>query len=223
MKGPFELVEYSLVAVAKNHNPTILNPDFLKRNSIVPDDWKVIKPLCTDVISQVVFENGFVITVEPQRILFIEKNLNRSPSKPSIDKIAVRYIETLPHATYTAIGINFKGIVTFKNQEEPALFVLNKIISRGPWKNLCGDLKDASIKFVYDIEGGKMILTVEPSIFIRTGKSQEFILSISSNFHRDLPEVHDTAVKHMKTVINDWEKDKNTFCEMMDSMFVKGG
>ncbi len=33
----FQIAELSVVVIAKNHNPTVLNPDFLKLNNIVPE------------------------------------------------------------------------------------------------------------------------------------------------------------------------------------------
>jgi hypothetical protein len=223
MKSPFELVEYSLVAVAKNHNPTILNPDFLKRNNIVPEGWKIERLLCTDVLSQVVFENGFVITVEPQRLLFVEKDPKRSPSRPSIAEIAVNYVETLPHATYTAIGVNFKGRIPFKNEKESELYVVDRMISPGPWKELCDGLRSAALKFIYDVENAKLILSVEPAIYHRPDKPDEFILGISANFHRDLPKEHDEAVIHMKAVMTNLEKDRDSLDKMVAEIFGEGG
>jgi hypothetical protein len=222
MKSPFELVEYSLVAVAKNHNPTILNPDFLKRNKIVPEGWKIERPLCTDVLSQVVFENGFVIIVEPQRLLFVEKNPERSPSVPTVAEIAVNYIETLPHATYTAIGVNFKCRIPFRSQKESELYVLDRMISPGPWKELCDGLRSAALKFIYDVEDAKLVLSVEPAIYQRPDKPVEFILGISANFHRDLPEEHNEAIVHMKSVMTNWENDRESLDKIIAKIFEEG-
>jgi hypothetical protein len=41
MDKTLALYELAVVLVARNHNPTILNPDFLKFNGMVPDNWEL--------------------------------------------------------------------------------------------------------------------------------------------------------------------------------------
>ena len=62
MLNEFVFSELTIVIVAENHNPTILNPDFLKFNDIVPKEWDMGQPpLCTPPISQVEYKNGIKI------------------------------------------------------------------------------------------------------------------------------------------------------------------
>ena len=64
---------FSVVIVANSNNPTLLNQDFLYYNGIVPNEWplsKDIRPVVTPAVSKIVFENGFSVTAELNRILF---------------------------------------------------------------------------------------------------------------------------------------------------------
>ncbi len=43
MERNFAIGNFTIVVVAADHNPSILNPDFLRINDIVPSDFKVIE------------------------------------------------------------------------------------------------------------------------------------------------------------------------------------
>lgn len=48
--------ELAIIIAAKNHNPTILTPDFLKYTGIVPADWELARqPIFTSSVAQVIF------------------------------------------------------------------------------------------------------------------------------------------------------------------------
>ena len=65
MKHTLDIQELAAVVVARNHNPTILNPDFLKYNNIVPANWELAEsPLCTPPVAQVKYTNGISIVAQ---------------------------------------------------------------------------------------------------------------------------------------------------------------
>ena len=56
------LHEIAVVIVGKTHNPSILNPDFLRHNKIVPEDMKPasgpVDVVSTPVGSRIVYERA---------------------------------------------------------------------------------------------------------------------------------------------------------------------
>jgi len=67
--------EFSVVIAAQNHNPTILNPDFLIRNEIVGADWKLAQaPVCVEPFAQVQYTNGVSVLSELQKIVFTQSS-----------------------------------------------------------------------------------------------------------------------------------------------------
>ena len=65
--------ELAIVISVQTQNPTLLNEDFLKQTGIVPSDWKLARePVYTDRVAQIVFENGFSIAAQPDRVMFLE-------------------------------------------------------------------------------------------------------------------------------------------------------
>jgi hypothetical protein len=81
--------EFGIIIAAKNHKPTILNPDFLKYSGIVPTEWELARqPIYTQSVSQVAFINGIVIIAEPTRVMFIEAIENKAVEEIAITAIA---------------------------------------------------------------------------------------------------------------------------------------
>jgi len=57
--------ELAIVVAAQNHNPTILNPDFLKHSQIVPKEWVLREPpLCTEPLARVAYTNGVTLVAQ---------------------------------------------------------------------------------------------------------------------------------------------------------------
>jgi len=222
MKPGLEIFECSIVAAASNHNPTILNPDFLKRNKIVPEEWETKKVLCTEVISQVVFQNGLVITVEPKRIVFLENDPDRSTS-PRLDEISIQYVKTLPHAAYTAVGVNFKGVVAFDHLDQARSWLLEKLVASGPWKEIGNGIQGAGLTLVYEIRDAKLTLKVDPAELQRAGEpSSRPVVLFDGNFHRELPTGnHSLALSRIEAIMKDWKEDRKSFFEVVETILPR--
>lgn len=73
MRKKLVIQELAIVVVGKNHNLTILNPDFLKTNGIVPDEWQLaVSPVSVDPLAQVIFQNGLSIVAQFDKVIFSE-------------------------------------------------------------------------------------------------------------------------------------------------------
>lgn len=66
--GEFECIAATVVVVARFHNPSVLNPDFLQRWKIVPEDWEAVETLTTRPFAQTRFDTGVVVAVEHHRL-----------------------------------------------------------------------------------------------------------------------------------------------------------
>ena len=97
----FEIKELTIVLLAETHNPTILNPDFLKYNEIVPFDWKVAgSPVA--VHSRLWAPgnaHGSGKESQPTPMNF-EAYSSRSPSSPNLPKRAIELGDSKPDITH---------------------------------------------------------------------------------------------------------------------------
>lgn len=66
MNRTLEIQELAIVVTAKNYDPSLLNPGFLKHSGVVPEDWQLSgQPVVTERGSQIVFNNGVYVGAQP--------------------------------------------------------------------------------------------------------------------------------------------------------------
>jgi hypothetical protein len=220
MTTQLEIVEFSIVVVARNHNPTILNPDFLKDNEIVPGDWELAqKPICIDPMARVEFNSGVSITAQFDRVVFgggVRSDMVRASRVPEITS---KYVKTLPHVDYRAVGINFQGHVSYKGDENaPREFLIEKIIAPGPWREFGKPPRRASVKFRYELDRGECNLTVEDTKYKGEQAESVPVLSFSANFHNDLAgDNKKQRLENLCSIVENWE----TYLQLYQTLVKK--
>lgn len=156
-----QLSHLSVVVTANDHNPTLLNPDFLARTNIVPDEWGWSlsgTPITTPPYSYVSYDSGVSVIVEPNKLTVSDAEV-QEPSQSKAIEIAKNYIKTLPYVLYTAVGVNFHSVIPIQDARE---FIKTRFLS----KDILGDesLITIGMKFVYDIdEDAKFVLEINPA------------------------------------------------------------
>ena len=98
----------SVVILGEYHNPSIVNPDFLVSNDIIPKSWRTIETVTTPGLSVLRYDNGIQLIVDPNR-LTISKECNEpflKHNKSNIHSIAAKYVNKLPHIPYRSLGLN---------------------------------------------------------------------------------------------------------------------
>lgn len=214
----------TIVIVAHNHNPTILNPDFLYRNKIVPDDWKKAEdPICTGPLARVIFQNGIAIEAQFDKLLFREADTAAIPEKTPLGQIAVRYVDTLPHVTYGPVGINPHGYVECDSEEQMRLFLTSTLLSDGPWREVGDEPPHAGVRLVYKIGDCRCALSIEEAR-VRSGEgaNEKPALLFKANFHREVTgPSQDQKLDYLRTVIRDWRRDYERFQQIVGENFLK--
>jgi hypothetical protein len=198
-----ELTHFSVVVLAQAHNPTILNPDFLKHNNIVSEKFTVKNFICTPPIAQVSYAEGISIVAEFEKIQFIDETAERLPNQSPIPTIAIKYIETLPHVNYTAAGINFMGHFKFKNAESVRTFIIKKFVKGGPWLLSKDEIVDVGLNFVYSDGNMKRTININPGEYKKAGNEPIPVIALRYNQHF---EAKDKDRRSIEAFIADWEK-----------------
>lgn len=202
-------LEFSIVVVGEDCNPTILNPDFLKYQGIVPDEWgwKVKGvPIMTPPFSVVPYDSGVTVKVETNRFQVTDQEFAGEVSKTKATDIAHRYISVLPHVKYTSVGINFRILL---EMEEPDSFLVKRFLKVGPWNVAENPLKAMSLKLVYLLdEEGRLNLSLDAGAVVRQQKNykeQKKGVLAGANYHRDCPDY--PADKSVLQYVNQAEND----------------
>jgi hypothetical protein len=180
------IVETSIVIVGEDCNPSILNPDFLRVQGIVPQDWGwelADAPLTTRNLSTVAYDSQVTLMVEPNRFQVKDGSGSAPDPDSRILHIARRYIEVLPHVRYTGVGNNFQR---FFAVEDPVGFLRERFIKPGPWSVAQG--RDVGVSFGYDHDAGQFTLSLGNQILVEPRGEQLHQVGgvgIKANFHRD--------------------------------------
>jgi len=216
----FRPLEFSIVVVANDCNPTILNPDFLTKQGIVRDEWEWKlsgTPITTPPFAIVSYENGISISVEPNKFQIVDRLLSNKPNKSQIPQIACKYIQVLPHVRYTAVGHNFRGLLEHEKAKE---FLRKRFIKDGVWDSNKRKLEGISLKFVYPLKGGRLNISLDAADIIDRSadplKESHGIL-IQVNYHRDCQGYPSDkqVVEHFNHTKEDWLHCRATISDIL--------
>jgi hypothetical protein len=213
--------ELSVVIAGRHHNPSILNPDFLKFNDIVPTDWHLAQPpFCTDMISQVAFANGVAVVSQQDKITFSNSFSADGSGAMEVPGVALRYLRTVPHVAYDAVGVNPKGHLSFDSAEAALACVQDTFLAGGPWLDFGNGLRQAGIRFVFDLVGCILSLSVDTAIFT-DNEIVTPVVVFAGNLHHTLKG--DTTKERLESavdMVSKWEEDVKMFRDLVEGRIL---
>jgi hypothetical protein len=183
--GPVEMDAAAVVVLAVSNNPRLLNADFLKRHSIVPEEWAVADTLVTPAVAQVTFENGLQVLVEENRVHFRTSRPTRSLWAEELPRIAVDYLELLPHVDYRGVGLNFVFVSSGIAGEETKTAPIKKLLKRGRWLDWRSGASGAVIELQYRKETPHMNIKISTAERKEMEEENVQRLMFNINFHHD--------------------------------------
>ena len=215
------LVELSVVLVAGQNDPSIINPDFLRYNGIVDNQTGVANPaVSTPVFSQAAFENGLTVTADPTRVIFAHRNPLSEDNCLSPDA-AMRYIELVPHAPYSAIGINPKGFIPAA--ERTSVRVADILVDKGRWTSFKDVLPDIQLKAIYNFEKRNITLDVVGANMTNGDGSEAPGLLFQANIHRNVTEAEEARrLETLLSIISAWRDDLADFRNLVAKFKQEG-
>lgn len=180
-----EILNASVVVLAKHHNPTILHPSFLVSEGIVPKEWELSeRPVSTPVFAMVKYKNSIVFNVDENKFLVRQEELKNDVGKSQIPVLACKYVKKLPHVKYQSVGINFKGFIECTDPEK---LIMNRFLKPGV-ADFDGAHPEASgFRFVYRFDDVRLRLSFDSGKVKRAENENERTgILIDSNYHMDL-------------------------------------
>ena len=214
MKHQITLYEAGMMIVGRNHNPSILNPDFLWRHGIVPEDLEIaenVPSISTPMTSQCIFKNNLEIVSEPNRVSFIQKNIsNENDSDISLCYQAGRkYLRTVPLVPYTAVGINFIASFPVPNGS----LSLRNMMRPGEWNRFEDISPTTEIVLTYPLPGRIVNLTIGSDDSVSKEK-----VFVRGNFHRDIKAEQGESHQVAMAIAGDWENDLGCFKNLIETI-----
>ncbi|WP_423908359.1 hypothetical protein [Candidatus Spongiihabitans sp.] len=206
----WRLENAAVVLVANTHNPSIINPDFLKNNGIIPADCKVGQELLvTPILAKLAFQN-VMLTVVPEQLHLEERNKNpennRFLDSSMLYDCTKKYVTALPHIPYIALGLNWRIRIPMP---APDSWFKERFLKGGAWQE-----KIKPVNFVFKIQHD--IATVYTLIT----EIQDGDVMISCNFHFNL-ENENRKIKRITETIDNWKMHKKTFETDLQKYFTQ--
>lgn len=204
------VINLSVVLIADNVDPSMINPDFLRHNGIVDPGLQTGQPpVSTPVFSQVILERGLSVVARPDRFEFAQQGQALAEDAESPD-IARRFIENIPYPPYKAIGINLTGARLLDRGSENG--AADALAERGGWMAF-GDVSPAvSLKAAYHCEGRQITLDVHDAKRRMSDGSESPGLVFAANFHRDVSEMNrERRIAKLMSVLSAWKGDLSDF------------
>lgn len=149
--GQYCLLSISVVVTAEFHNPSILNPDFLKSQGIVPTDWEPALAITTPQFSNIRFHNGIDWTVDQSKLTVVEICESQFQDSYLAYDLVVSYIERLPHVPYRSLGLNF---VVANTTDEPQQWLTKQYLKDGVWSHGEPSVRSMVPKFIFEADDG---------------------------------------------------------------------
>ena len=154
----------SVVVTAEFHNPSILNPDFLRGQEIVPMSWKTAQQITTPQFSNLRFENGIDWTVDQSKLAVSENCESGDRNEYRTYGLVIEYLRKLPHVPYRNLGLN---CVVAVRKQNPQRWLTQRFLRDGIWSHSGQTVFDMVPKFVIDPDGGPRY-----TLSLRAGKSK---------------------------------------------------
>lgn len=215
--------EFGIIIAAKNHNPTLLNPDFLKYSGIVPTEWELARqPISTQNVSQVAFTNGVLIVAEPTRVIFIEAIEGKAVAEIIVADIAKKYVQALPNVEYEAVGLNPRSYMSFDQQQDAARqYLAEMLLSPGPWQEVGTAPVRATLNLVYTLERCPFYLTVSEAALRNPDETSTPIVLFNGSFsYQVIGETVPERLKKLHQLIDNWQADLLTYQDIINSKFI---
>jgi hypothetical protein len=214
--------ELAIVVSVKIQNPTLLNEDFLKQAGIVPADWKLSRePVYTDRVAQLVFENGFSIAAQPDRVMFLEAVGDRPIAEIKTGAVAHKYVETLKLADYQAIGINFRGYVAQSSTEAANAYINSQLMAGGNWQTYGRGVR-SSVNLVYDLsEERQLNLSINEASIQFPEQPPTPVVLFSANFSYDVSTAAaDDKASKVAEFVDRWPQDLSEYSTLITNYFL---
>jgi len=209
------LFQFSGVVVGQAHNPTILNPDFLAAEGIVPKswNWSVSETITTPPLAMVRYSNGTTITVEPHKLQVTDPNVENGPRNSKVMEIASAYVRVLPHVRYTAAGNNFQSLI---QRDAPGEYLKSRFLKNGPWSP---SLEAVGIRLVYPLDAGHLTLAIDTGAAqLPDTADQQTVIIANANFSRNCGDhpAHEQIVAFLAKAMEDWSRYEKLLVDILE-------
>lgn len=206
--------ELSIVILASDHNPTILNPDFLARTKIVDErmDWRVLgQSITTPAFSSVEYDSKVSINIDPMKLQVTDVSEDIQPN--TVSEIVTKYVNVLEYVQYQALGINFTNIIKV-DDKDIVNYLIERFIKDGGWNDPDTPICNLGLKFTYKIDDIDITFSIDKGLSKEDGGQ---IIISRANFHRNLNQ-NGTRSEQIKKYLENMDSDLLLFNKLQNKV-----
>lgn len=209
------LVELSIVLVANQNDPSILNPDFLRHNGIVDTGLQLKEPpISTPMFSQAIFEGDVGIRAEPNRFVFEQRGQPLTEDACTIPEISERFLKTVSNVPYSAIGINPRSVKL--SNKATRYSVTDTLIEGGKWMSFKDVQPDVHLKAIYNYEKRTITLDVGGVEAKGNDGTMSSGLLFHANIHRNIgANEQGQRIEEVLSILSAWKNDISDFNDLV--------
>jgi sulfur relay (sulfurtransferase) DsrF/TusC family protein len=221
--GTLGFEELAIALVANQFSSSILQMDFLKMSGMIPSDWELQKqPVLTASVAQLIFKNGVSLVAQARNVSFTQTIDAKNENALKIPELVRQFLEKLPNADYQGISINPKIVVAFPQGKESARkYIVEKLLSPGPWTHLGIAPIQAAVNFFYQLERCKLLVNLNEAQIQQPNQQPMSALLFSGSFNYDVASYTvDERLQRLKLYQESWSKDLETFRQIVLNTFL---
>lgn len=224
MQNTLNIQEVAIAFAAKDLNPTVFNPDFLKYSDIIPSDWELARPPAyTNRLAQLMFNNGIGMVAQPDQLVLVESIGSKDLNDVQVAEIACRCVATLSKVNYQAVGINSTGFIICDSDAEAHQYLCQNLLAPGAWQKFGEARMNAGVQLSYTLKRGQLNLNINQATLKGPEQSVPAIL-FSANFN--YPIVHNSQLERLadlQQVIRGWQGNIVTYRQLIQEKFLPSG
>jgi hypothetical protein len=217
--------EISLVIAAQDLMPTMMSQDFLKVSGIIPQDWTLAQqPVANPNFAQLNFTNGVGINAQPRTITLSESLNHKQLQDITIDRVAGKYLEKLPHAEYMGLSFSPKILLPFPDAPQAVRqYITESLLGSGTWKYIGKTPLQAGINLMYHLERCQMTIAIAEAKLQKPQETPIAAVLFSGNFNYNLSlgqKQSSNRMTQMTNFLNHLRTDLEEFRDIVYQKFL---
>lgn len=223
MNRTVDIQRLEFVLAVRDHNSTVLNPEFLKDSGIVPNDWELAQPPARSEDKVLVaFQNGVYILHQSNLVAFLENTSIKTAEELEVPQLIHRYLKRFPQVNYQAVGMNLEGYTAFDTKDRALNYLLETFLTSNRQHESDQDIVQAVTNFTYKLDRGLLTLTIRNTVLELPEEASLPVIMFSANFHRDIAGLPHTERLHvLSQIIENWQTDVEHYQEIVNERFLK--
>lgn len=217
MANELSLVLYSVsvVVTANHHNPSILTPDFLAAQGIVPPDWEILESMTTRELSAIQYNERPNWTLDQGALRIVERCDQEFQDRYELHDLATRYIDKVRLVPYRSLGLNCQ---VWTPLQDSGRWITEQFLNTNVPTHTLSDLR-MKPQFTFDVDQSVAEAKVNMSIYgaqvTRADEGPVDAAVIDCNVHHPGP----LEANELIAAIGKWAVHQNSIVEALHQLF----